>query len=118
MATMDAVLKALEDMKTTMTQMNSTMETLAPLAPSVADLAVLPGKVSDLQKSMKDAGDHLHSISVAVKRLESGDRSSGSSNQNYRPPPMRDSKLKGAADDDGVLGSPPPVFSTPPIQPL
>ena len=118
MATMDAVLKALEDMKTTMTQMNSTMETLAPLAPSVADLAALPGKVSDLQKSMKDAGDHLQSVSVAVKRLESGDRSSGSSNQNYRPPPMCDSKLKGAADDDGVLGSPPPVFSTPPIQPL
>jgi len=45
MATMDAVLKALEDMKTTMTQMNSTMETLVPLAPSVADLAALPGKV-------------------------------------------------------------------------
>ena len=74
MATMDAVVKALEDMKTTMTQMNSTMETLAPLAPSVADLAALPGKVSDLQKSMKDAGDHLQSVSVAVKRLESGDR--------------------------------------------
>ena len=71
---MDAVLKALEDMKTTMTQMNSTMETLAPLAPSVADLATLPGKVSDLQKSMKDAGDHLRSVSIAVKRLESGDR--------------------------------------------
>ena len=113
MATMDTVLKALEDMKTTMTQMNSTMETLAPLAPSVADLAALPGKVADLQKSMCDAGDQLQSVSVAVKRLESGDQSSSSSNQNYRPPPLRDPKQKGAADDDGILL--PPPFSSPTI---
>ena len=115
MATMDTVLKALEDMKTTMTQMNSTMETLAPLAPSVADLAALPGKVADLQKSMCDAGDQLQSVSVAVKRLESGDQSSGSSNQNYRPPPLRNPKLKEVVDDDGILGLPPPPFSLGPI---
>jgi len=67
---------------------------------------------------MKDAGDHLQSVSVAVKRLESGDRSSGSSKQNYRSPPMWDPKLKGAAGDDGILGTPPLAFSTPPTQPL
>jgi hypothetical protein len=53
MATMDSLLKALEDMKDTMTKMNSTMETSVPLAPSVADLAALPSKVLDLQKSVR-----------------------------------------------------------------
>ena len=95
MATMDSLLKALEDMKATMTQMNSTMETLAPLAPSAADLAALPGKVADLQKSVRDAGDQLQSISVAVKRLESGIRSAESSS----------AKQKVSAGD-GLMGAP------------
>jgi len=95
MATMDSLLKALEDMKATMTQMNSTMETLAPLAPSAADLAALPGKVADLQKSVRDVGDQLQSVSVAVKRLESGDRSAESSS----------AKQKVSAGD-GLMGAP------------
>ena len=82
-------------MKATMTQMNSTMETLAPLAPSAADLAALPGKVADLQKSVRDAGDQLQSVSVAVKRLESGDRSAESSS----------AKQKVSAGD-GLMGAP------------
>ena len=61
--------------------MNSTQETLAPLAPSVADLAALPSKVADLLKMMNDAGNHLQSVGVTVQRLGAGESSSGSSVQ-------------------------------------
>ena len=38
MATMESLQKVIEDMNTMMTKMNSTLETLVPLAPSAADL--------------------------------------------------------------------------------
>ena len=85
MAIMESLQKAIEDMNTMMTKMNSTLETLAPLARSAADLAALPGKVADLLKTMNDAGNSLQSIGVVVQRLGAGESSSGSSVQ--QPPP-------------------------------
>jgi len=104
---MDALQQSIEDLKTLMEKMNTTVSALEPLVPSVASLVALPTSVESLQQTMKEAGDHLKSVTVAVKRLEVGDRSSGSSD------------TQKSAEDDGVLGPrprhpPPPPFPRPP----
>ena len=104
---MDGLQQSIEDLKTLMEKMNTTVSALEPLVPSVASLVALPTSVESLQQTMKEAGDHLKSVTVAVKRLEVGDRSSGSSDTQKSP------------EDDGVLGPrlrhpPPPPFPRPP----
>ena len=101
---MEYLQKAMDDMNTMMTRMNSTLDNLAPQASSVADLADLLGMVLDLQKAMTEVGDHLQSVSVGMKRLESGDHSSGSSNQSYRQT-FREPKHKGGAEEHPRLAS-------------
>jgi len=59
---------------------------------------------------MKEAGEHLKSVSVAVKRIEVGDRSSSLSGH--------------GAEDEGLLGPrphhhyPPPPPPPPPLPPF
>ncbi|RLN34430.1 hypothetical protein C2845_PM03G27840 [Panicum miliaceum] len=106
---MEALQKSIEDLTAMVTKMNTTVGALAPLVPSVSALAALPDSVSSLEKSVKDAGDRLQSVSVSVRRLEEGDFSSGSS---------IGGKQKNKTDD-GLLGQPPPQphFAPPPPQP-
>ena len=108
---MDAIQQSIDDLKTLMEKMNTTVFTLAPLVPSVASLVALSASVDSLKQTMKEAGDQLKSVSVAVKRIEVGDRSSSSSGH--------------GAEDDGLLGPrlhftpppppPPPPFQRPPV---
>ena len=112
---MDALQQSMDDLKTLMEKMNTTVSALAPLVPSIASLVALPASVESLQQTMKEAGDQLKSISIAVKRIEVGDRVSSSSGH--------------GTEDDGLLGPrpqlpytpppppPPPPFTRPPAQP-
>jgi len=76
---MEDLQKSMTDLKALMEKMDATVSALAPLVPSVSALVALPTSVDVLQKTMKEAGTHLESVSVAVKRMEAGDRSSESS---------------------------------------
>ena len=107
---MEALQKSVDDLKTLLEKMSTTVSALEPLVPSVASLVALPTSVDSLQQTMKEAGDHLKSVSVAVKRIETGDRSSGSSGPQH------------TTEDDGILGpkpqftypQPPPPYPRPP----
>ena len=110
---MEALQKSVDDLKTLLEKMSTTVSALEPLVPSVASLVALPTSVDSLQQTMKEAGDHLKSVSVAVKRIETGDRSSGSSGPQH------------TTEDDGILGPkpqftypqpPPPYPRPPPVQ--
>jgi len=76
---MEDLQKSMTDLKALMEKMDATVSALAPLVPSVSALVALPTSVDALQKTMKEAGTHLESVSVAVKRMEAGDRPSESS---------------------------------------
>ena len=78
---MDDLQKSEDDLKTLMEKMDTTVSALTPLVPSVASLVALPTSMDALQTAMKQAGDQLQFVSVAVKRMELGDRSSGPSSQ-------------------------------------
>ena len=86
---MEDLQKSMTDLKALMEKMDATVSALAPLVPSVSALVALPTSVDALQKTMKEAGTHLESVSVAVKRMEAGDRPSESSS----------AKQKGSAGD-------------------
>ena len=69
---MDVLQKPVDDLKTLLEKMNTTVSALEPLVPSVASLVALPTTVDSLQQTMKEAGEHFKSVSVAVKRIEVG----------------------------------------------
>jgi len=91
---MDDLQKSVDDLKTLMEKMDTTVSALAPLVPSVASLVALPTSMDALQTAMKQAGDQLQSVSVAVKRMELGDRSSGPAHKAMRDPFSRTPRRK------------------------
>jgi len=103
---MEDLQKSMTDLKALVEKMDATVSALAPLVPSVSALVALPTLVDALQKTMKEAGTHLESVSVAVKRMEAGDRPSESSS----------AKQKGSAGD-GLMGAPPLQHHRPPPPP-
>jgi len=91
---MEDLQKSMTGLKALVEKMDATVSALALLVPSVSALVALPTSVDALQKTMKEAGTHLESVSVAVKRMEAGDRSFESSS----------AKQKGSVGD-GLMGA-------------
>ena len=63
---MDAIQQSIDDLKTLMEKMNTTVFTLAPLVPSVASLVALPASVVKEKIEMERTTAKLSLISLGV----------------------------------------------------
>uniref|UniRef100_A0A7N0ZSV2 Retrotransposon gag domain-containing protein n=1 Tax=Kalanchoe fedtschenkoi TaxID=63787 RepID=A0A7N0ZSV2_KALFE len=105
---MEGLSKQLEDILAQLATINTTMATLTPLGPHVAQLAALPAIVNNLQASVTDGARQIQAVNLAVSRLgkarQPADNIELADNQDY-------------GHNDGVLGRGPDQFSRSAHQP-